>query len=84
MGKQITVRKVLQTLKDEGFIKSPNHKGKGSHQRYIHKDDPTRYADISFHSSGQVIPKGTLKTLNGRQGLNSNPCFLPNFVISDK
>lgn len=63
LGKQITVREVLQTLKQEGFIKSPNH-GKGtSHNRYIHKDDTTRYADISYHNSGQVIPKGTLRSI---------------------
>lgn len=69
MGRQFTVRQVLQALKDEGFIKSPNHKGKGSHQRYIHKDDPTRFADISFHSSGQVIPKGTLKSIERSSGV---------------
>ena len=63
MGKQFTVRKVLQILKEEGFIKSPTHKSGGSHQRYIHKDDPTRYADISFHNSGLVIPKGTLSSI---------------------
>lgn len=69
LGKQVTTRKALQRLKDEGFIKSPTH-GKGtSHQRYIHKDDPTRYADISVHSSGQVIPKGTLKKIEGTSGV---------------
>ena len=69
LGKQVTVRKALQRLKAEGFIKSPNH-GKGtSHQRYIHKDDPTRYADISSHSSGQVIPKGTLGNIERTSGV---------------
>lgn len=68
MGKQVTVREVLQALKEAGFIKSPNH-GKGSHQRYIHKDDPTRFADISYHSSGQVIPKGTLKSIEKTSGV---------------
>lgn len=69
MGKQITVRKALQKLKEEGFIKSPTH-GKGtSHQRYIHKDDPARYADISFHNSGQVIPKGTLASIEKTSGV---------------
>ncbi|MDQ0174397.1 type II toxin-antitoxin system HicA family toxin [Bacillus chungangensis] len=69
MGKQITVRKVLQILKKEGFVKSPNHKGGGSHQRYIHEKDPTRYADISFHNSGQVIPIGTLKNIEKTTGV---------------
>ncbi len=69
MGKQVTVREVLKKLKEEGFIKSPTHKGRGSHQRYIHKDDPTRFADISFHSSGQVIPKGTLKSIERTSGV---------------
>ncbi|MEA5024617.1 MAG: type II toxin-antitoxin system HicA family toxin [Bacillota bacterium] len=69
MGKQITVRKVLEKLKEEGFIKSPNH-GKGtSHQRYIHKNDPTKYADISYHHSGQVIPKGTLNGIERSPGV---------------
>jgi len=69
LGKQITVRKVLQTLKQEGFIKSPSHRSGSGHQRYIHKDDPTRYADISYHSSGQVIPKGTLKNIERTSGV---------------
>lgn len=69
MGKQVTVMKVLQRLKEEGFIKSPHH-GKGtSHQRYIHKDNPTRYADISYHNSGQVIPKGTLASIERTSGV---------------
>jgi predicted RNA binding protein YcfA (HicA-like mRNA interferase family) len=69
LGKQITVRKVLEKLKEEGFIKSPNH-GKGtSHQRYIHKDDPTRYADISYHHSAQVIPNGTLNSIERSSGV---------------
>lgn len=69
MGKQVTVREVLQRLKKEGFIKSPSHKGGSSHQRYIHKDDPTRFADISFHNSGQVIPKGTLRSIERTSGV---------------
>ncbi|MBE3554562.1 MAG: type II toxin-antitoxin system HicA family toxin [Thermicanus sp.] len=69
MGKQITVREVLQILKQEGFIKSSTHKRGSSHQRYIHKDDPTRYADISFHSGGQVIPKGTLRNIERTSGI---------------
>ncbi|MEW6172895.1 MAG: type II toxin-antitoxin system HicA family toxin [Bacillota bacterium] len=69
MGKQITVKKVLQILKQEGFIKSPSHMSGSSHQRYIHKDDPTRYADISYHHSGQVIPKGTLKSIERTSGV---------------
>ncbi|CAB3390743.1 type II toxin-antitoxin system HicA family toxin [Kyrpidia spormannii] len=63
MGKQVTVREVLQRLKKEGFIPDPNHKGHGSHRRYVHKEDPTRFADISYHSSGQVSPKGTLRNI---------------------
>lgn len=69
MGKQVTTRKALQRLKEEGFIKSPTH-GKGtSHQRYIHPDDPTRYADLSIHNLGQVIPKGTLKKIERASGV---------------
>lgn len=63
LGKQVTVREVLQRLRKEGFIPAPTHRGHGSHQRYVHKDDPTRYADISYHSSDQVIPKGTLRNI---------------------
>ncbi|MDT2243112.1 type II toxin-antitoxin system HicA family toxin [Paenibacillus larvae] len=69
MGKQVTVREALQKLK-AGFIKSPSHTGKSSHQRYIHKDDPERFADISFHKScGAVIPKGTLKNIERTSGV---------------
>ncbi|BFH63922.1 type II toxin-antitoxin system HicA family toxin [Paenibacillus azoreducens] len=69
MGKQRTVREVLKALKAEGFIKSPNH-GKGtSHQRYIHKDDPKRYADVAFHSSGDILAKGTLKSIERTSGV---------------
>jgi predicted RNA binding protein YcfA (HicA-like mRNA interferase family) len=69
LGKQVTVREVLQILKQEGFIKSPNHKSGSSHQRYIHKVDSTRYADISYHKSGQVIQKGTLKSIERTSGV---------------
>ncbi|EKN67476.1 type II toxin-antitoxin system HicA family toxin [Schinkia azotoformans] len=69
MGKQVTVREVLKKLKKEGFIKSPTHKNPGSHQRYIHKDDPTRFADISFHGDGRVIPKGTLSSIERTSGV---------------
>ncbi|KTE90174.1 type II toxin-antitoxin system HicA family toxin [Desulfitobacterium hafniense] len=69
MGKQITVRKVLEKLKEEGFIKSPSHGKDTSHQRYIHKNDPTKYADISYHHSGQVIPKGTLNSIERSSGV---------------
>jgi predicted RNA binding protein YcfA (HicA-like mRNA interferase family) len=69
LGKQITVRKALQTLAQAGFIESPNHKRGSSHQRYVHKDDPTRYADISFHNSGQIIPKGTLRSIERTSGI---------------
>lgn len=69
LGKQVNTRKVLQILKKEGFIKSPTHKSGGSHQRYIHKDDPTRFADISIHSMGQIIPKGTLRSIERTSGV---------------
>ncbi|OMF28289.1 hypothetical protein BK132_14610 [Paenibacillus sp. FSL H8-0259] len=69
MGKQVTVREMLKALKDAGFIPSPNHGGRGSHQRYIHRTDPTRYADISVHAQGQVIPKGTLKSIERTSGV---------------
>ncbi|MBG9567555.1 type II toxin-antitoxin system HicA family toxin [Brevibacillus agri] len=69
MGKQVTVREALQRLKQEGFIKSPTHRSSGSHQRYIHQSDPTRFADISFHNSGQVIPKGTLRSIERTSGV---------------
>lgn len=68
MGKQVTVREVLQKLKKNGFIKSPQ-KGKGSHQRYIHKDDPTRFADISVKADGRLIPLGTLKSIEQSSGV---------------
>lgn len=70
MGKQITVREAIQRLTKEGFYKSPNHnKGGSSHRRYIHKTDPTRFADISYHNSGQVIPKGTLGNIERTSGV---------------
>ncbi|WP_445480452.1 type II toxin-antitoxin system HicA family toxin [Lysinibacillus irui] len=68
MGKQVTTREVLQKLKKNGFIKSPQ-KGKGSHQRYIHKDDPTRFADISVKADGRLIPLGTLKSIEQTSGV---------------
>jgi predicted RNA binding protein YcfA (HicA-like mRNA interferase family) len=69
LGKQVTVRNALQTLAAEDFIVDPNHKKGSSRTRYIHKDDPTRYADISYHHSGQVIPKGTLANIERTSGL---------------
>lgn len=69
MGKQITVRKVLAQLKADGFKKSSPHTGKSSHHRYIHKDDPARYADISIHRTGQTIPKGTLCNIERTSGV---------------
>ena len=60
MGKQIKVRDAIRALKKAGFIESPNHGNGTSHRRYIHKDDPKRFADIRYHSGGEVIPKGTL------------------------
>lgn len=69
MGKQKTVREVIQALRAAGFTPSPNH-GKGtSHQRYIHPTDPTRYADVSAHASGRSIPKGTLKNIERTSGV---------------
>ena len=68
MGKQVTTREVLQKLKKSGFIKSPQ-KGKGSHQRYIHKDDPTRFADISVKADGRLIPLGTLRSIEQTSGV---------------
>jgi len=68
MGKQVTTREVLQKLKKNGFIKSLQ-KGKGSHQRYIHKDDPTRFADISVKADGRLIPLGTLKSIEQTSGV---------------
>lgn len=69
MPKQKTVREVLKRLRKEGFIPSPTHTGSGSHQRWIHKNDPTRFADISIHSMGQTIPIGTLKNIEKTSGV---------------
>ncbi|EPY07433.1 hypothetical protein PAALTS15_09920 [Paenibacillus alvei TS-15] len=69
MGKQRTAREVLKALKAAGFQKSPNHGKATSHQRYIHKDDPSRFADVSFHSNGDVIAKGTLKNIERTSGV---------------
>ncbi|MFB0840936.1 type II toxin-antitoxin system HicA family toxin [Paenibacillus oleatilyticus] len=67
MGKQVTVREALKALKAAGFVQSET--GQTSHQRWVHKTDPTRYADISFHRSGQVIPIGTLKSIEKTSGV---------------
>ncbi|MNC39424.1 YcfA-like protein [compost metagenome] len=70
MGKQRTVREVLQALKKAGFVQSPNH-GKGtSHRRYINPNDPTKYADIAVHSLGDVLAKGTLSSIERQSGVN--------------
>ncbi|MED4599853.1 type II toxin-antitoxin system HicA family toxin [Paenibacillus validus] len=69
MGKQIKVRDAIQALKQAGFIKSPNHGHGTSHRRYIHKDDPSRFADISYHTGGESIPKGTLKSIEKTSGV---------------
>lgn len=69
MGKQVTVREAIKALKSAGFNESPNHGNGTSHRRYIHNADPTRYADISFHRPGQVIPKGTLKSIERTSGV---------------
>lgn len=68
MGKQVTVREVIKILKQQGFVQVPLKK-KTSHRRYVHKDDPTRFADISFHSTGQVLPLGTLKSIERQSGV---------------
>ncbi|WP_232229148.1 type II toxin-antitoxin system HicA family toxin [Paenibacillus zanthoxyli] len=60
---------MLKGLKAAGFIASPNHSGRGSHQRYIHPSDPTRYADVSIHAMGQMVPKGTLKSIERTSGV---------------
>jgi hypothetical protein len=39
----------------------------------VHKDDPTRFADISYHHSGQVIPKGTLNSIESTSGVKFEP-----------
>lgn len=69
LGKQVTVRELLKALKEAGFIPSPNHNGRGSHQRYVHRSDHTRFADVSVHAMGQVIPKGTLKNIERTSGV---------------
>lgn len=69
MGKQRTVRQVIKALKAAGFIISANHGHGTSHRRYIHPDDSTKYADVSYHSSGQTIPKGTLKNIEKSSGV---------------
>lgn len=69
LGKQRKVREVLQALKKAGFIESPNHGNGTSHRRYIHKDDPKRFADISYHTGGEVIPKGTLRSIERTSGV---------------
>lgn len=69
MGKQRTIRQILKTLRKEGFIPSPNHGRGTSHQRWIHKEDPTRYADVSSHSTGDVVAKGTLKSMERTSGV---------------
>lgn len=68
MGKQRTVREVIQALKKAGFIESPNH-GKGSHRRYINPKDPSKFADIAVHSMGDTIAKGTLKSIERQSGV---------------
>ncbi|SDJ82394.1 Predicted RNA binding protein YcfA, dsRBD-like fold, HicA-like mRNA interferase family [Paenibacillus naphthalenovorans] len=69
LGKQVKVRDAIRALKKAGFIESPNHGNGTSHRRYIHKDDPKRFADISYHSGGEVIPKGTLKNIERSSGV---------------
>lgn len=69
MGKQRTVRQVLKALRNAGFVKSPNHGNRTSHERWVHKNDPTRYADISNHGTGDVIAKGTLKSMERTSGV---------------
>jgi hypothetical protein len=39
----------------------------------VHKDDPTRFADISYHHSGQVIPNGTLNSIESTSGVKFEP-----------
>lgn len=69
MGKQKTVREVIQALRAAGFRPSPTHGNRTSHQRYIHLTDPTRYADVSVHASGRIVPKGTLKSIERTSGV---------------
>ncbi|WP_025684557.1 type II toxin-antitoxin system HicA family toxin [Paenibacillus maysiensis] len=69
MPKQITVRELTKRLRREGFRPSPSHTGGGSHKRWKHKDDPTCYADISFHNEGATIPIGTLKSIEKTTGV---------------
>ncbi|QUL53532.1 type II toxin-antitoxin system HicA family toxin [Paenibacillus tritici] len=69
MGTQVTVREMLRALQDAGFIPSLNYSNRGSHQHYIYRTDPARYADVSVHAMGQVIPKGTLKSIERTSGV---------------
>ncbi|THF77084.1 type II toxin-antitoxin system HicA family toxin [Cohnella fermenti] len=69
MGKQRTVREVIRDLKKAGFIESPHHGHGTSHRRYVHRTDPTRYADISIHSMGDVLAKGTLRSIERQSGV---------------
>ncbi len=67
MPKQRSVREVLKRLRQEGFSPSPTQAGKGSHQVWKHPDG--RYAIISVHNSGQMIPIGTLKSIEKTSGV---------------
>jgi len=69
VGKQRTVREVLKALKKAGFIQSSNHGNGTSHRRYINPNDPTKFADISFHSTGETIAKGTLSSIERQSGV---------------
>ncbi|MEE4565243.1 type II toxin-antitoxin system HicA family toxin [Paenibacillus polymyxa] len=69
MPKQITTRELTKRLRKEGFGPSPSHNGNGSHKRWNHKDDPTRFAIISFHNTGANIPLGTLKSIEKTSGV---------------
>lgn len=60
MGNVVKVQEVIEHLRKEGFIRVSQEY---SHAKYVHVDDPARYAIVPSHSMGAEIPKGTLKSI---------------------
>lgn len=67
MGKVLKWREVKKALRKAGF--RFKRYGKGSHEIWIHKDDPSREVTLSPHSEGADVKKGTLANIERQAGM---------------
>ncbi|WP_124728135.1 type II toxin-antitoxin system HicA family toxin [Staphylospora marina] len=67
MGKVFTWREVKKALRKAGF--RFGRQGKGSHEIWVHKDDPSRQVTLAIHREGDTVKKGTLANIERQAGM---------------